>query len=165
MELTKEKQLKDCPCNELIYEDTLYNVTGEIHFEVCRKNEVIAKYSDKNLVVDIGRKRLAALAAGKVGNYTESYISHIGLGSGNVTETINDTQPKNQQLFPLTSVEVNGRDVQCNFFIADNEAIGLSIHELGLFCADGTMFSHRVRKGIIEKDDDIELKGYWILYF
>ena len=152
MELTKEKQLKDCPCNELIYEDTLYNVTGEIHFEVCRKNEVIAKYSDKNLVVDIGRKRLAALAAGKVGNYTESYISHIGLGSG-------------QQLFPLTSVEVNGRDVQCNFFIADNEAIGLSIHELGLFCADGTMFSHRVRKGIIEKDDDIELKGYWILYF
>jgi len=65
----------------------------------------------------------------------------------------------------LTSIEINGRDVQCNFFIDNNEAVGLSIHELGLFCADGTMFSHRVRQGVIEKYEDIELKGYWVLHF
>ena len=140
-------------------------VTGEIHLEICRNNEIIEEINDHNLVVDVGRKRLAALAAGKVGNYTESYITHIGLGSGNATETVNDTTLENQQLFPLTSVEVNGRDVQCNFFIADNEATGLSIRELGLFCTDGTMFSHRVRQGVIEKYEDIELKGYWRLHF
>lgn len=146
-------------------EDTTHSVTGEIHLEICRNNEIIEEFNDHNLVVDAGRKRLAALAAGKVGNYTESYITHIGLGSGSTIETVNDTVLENQQLFPLTSVEINGRDVQCNFFIACNEAVGLSIHELGLFCTDGTMFSHRVRQGVIEKYEDIELKGYWILHF
>ena len=147
------------------FEDTTRTVTGEIHLEVCRNNKVIEKIDDHNLVVDIGRQRLAALAAGKVGNYTESYITHIGLGSGDTAESVGDTQLENQQLFPLTSVELRGRDVQCNFFIADNQAVGLSIRELGLFCTDGTMFSHRVRKGVIEKYEDIELKGFWILHF
>lgn len=146
-------------------EDTSHAVTGEIHLEVCRNNKIISTFNDHNLVVDAGRKRLASLAAGKVGNYVESYISHIGLGSGSNEETINDTELENQQLFPLTSIEVDGRDVKCNFFIADSEAIGLSIRELGLFCADGTMFSHRVRQGVIQKYEDIELKGYWILHF
>ena len=147
------------------FEDTTNVVTGEIHLEVCHNNEVIEKIDDHNLVVDIGRQRLAALAAGKIGNYTESYITHIGLGTGSTAESVSDTQLENQQLFPLTSVELKGRDVQCNFFIADNQAIGLSIRELGLFCTDGTMFSHRVRKGVIEKYEDIELKGFWILHF
>ena len=146
-------------------EDTPRLITGEIHLEVYRDNRLIDTIDDHNLVVDAGRKRLAELAAGKVGSYAESYITHIGLGSGNTVESVNDTALVDQQLFPLSSVEVNGRDVQCNFFIANNEAVGLSIHELGLFCADGTMFSHRVRQGIIEKYEDIELKGYWILHF
>ena len=146
-------------------EDTTRSVTGEIHFKVYRQGKVVKVIDDHNLVVDVGRKRLAALAAGKVENYTGSYITHIGVGSGNAEESVNDTELTEQQLFPLTSVEVNGRDVQCNFFIANDEAVGLSIHELGLFCADGTMFSHRVRSGVIEKYEDIELKGYWILHF
>lgn len=146
-------------------EDTPRLITGEIHLEVYRDNRLIDTIDDHNLVVDAGRKRLAELAAGKVGSYAESYITHIGLGSGNTVESVNDTALVDQQLFPLSSVEVNGRDVQCNFFIANNEAVGLSIHELGLFCSDGTMFSHRVRQGIIEKYEDIELRGYWILHF
>ena len=146
-------------------EDKTYSVTGEIHLEVYRDKNIISQFDDHNLVVDAGRKRLAALAAGKVGSYTESYITHIGLGSGSTEENVNDTALEDQQLFPLTSIEINGRDVKCNFFIANNEAVGMSIRELGLFCTDGTMFSHRVRKGVIEKYEDIELKGYWILHF
>ena len=87
-------------------------------------------------------------------------------------EKVGDTELENQQLFPLTSIELNGRDVKCNFLISENEANGLSIRELGLFCADGTMFSHRVRLneetgevGVIEKFSDIELKGFWVLHF
>ena len=149
----------------MIFKDAIQPVTGDIHLEVIRDKKIIDKFDDHNLVVDVGRKRLAALAAGKVGSYAESYISHIGLGSGSTTETVNDTELENQQLFPLTSIEVDGRDVKCNFFIANDEAVGLAIHELGLFCADGTMFSHRVRQGIIEKYEDIEVRGYWILHF
>ena len=149
----------------MIFNDTVQAVRGEIYLEVCRNKKIIETFDDHNLVVDVGRKRLAALAAGKVNSYTESYISHIGLGSGNTVETVNDTELENQQLFPLTSIEVDGRDVKCNFFIANDEAVGLTIHELGLFCADGTMFSHRVRQGVIEKYEDIEIRGYWILHF
>ena len=154
------------------FEDSTKNVTGEIHLEVYQKNKLVKKIDEHNLVVDAGRRRLAELAAGKVGSYSESYITHIGLGSGSEIEKVGDTELENQQLFPLTSVELNGRDVKCNFFIADNEANGLSIRELGLFCSDGTMFSHRVRRdestgevGVIEKFSDIELKGFWILHF
>ena len=146
-------------------EDKLRPVTGEIHCKIYKKNKVIEEINDHNLVVDIGRIRLAELAAGKVASYTDSYITHIGLGSGNIAESVNDTKLTDQQLFPLTSVELNGRDVKCNFFIANEEAVGLSIHELGLFCSDGTMFSHRVREGVIEKFEDIEIRGYWILHF
>ena len=149
----------------MIFKDAIQPVTGDIHLEVIRDKKIIDKFDDHNLVVDVGRKRLAALAAGKVDSYSESHISHIGLGSGSTTENVNDTELENQQLFPLTSIEVDGRDVKCNFFIANDEAVGLSIHELGLFCADGTMFSHRVRQGIIEKYEDIEVRGYWILHF
>ena len=154
------------------FEDSTKNVTGEIHLEVYQKNKLVKKIDEHNLVVDSGRRRLAELAAGKVGSYSESYITHIGLGSGSEIEKVSDTELENQQLFPLTSVELNGRDVKCNFLIADNQANGLSIRELGLFCADGTMFSHRVRKneetgevGVIEKFSDIEIKGFWILHF
>lgn len=154
------------------FEDSTKKVTGEIHLEVYRKNKLVKKIIEHNLVVDSGRMRLAELAAGKVGNYSNSYISHFGLGSGSEMEKVGDTELENQQLFPLTSIELNGRDVKCNFLIGENEANGLSIRELGLFCADGTMFSHRVRRneetgevGVIEKFSDIELKGFWILHF
>lgn len=154
------------------FEDSIKKVTGEIRLEVYRKNKLVKQIDDHNLVVDAGRMRLAELAAGKVGNYSNSYISHIGLGSGSEMEKVGDTELENQQLFPLTSIELNGRDVKCNFLISENEANGLSIRELGLFCADGTMFSHRVRRneetgevGVIEKFSDIELKGFWILHF
>lgn len=141
--------------------DKVKPVTGEVHFRVYKQGKIIDSFDDHNLVVDAGRIRLANLAAGK----TTAAITHIGVGSGSTVENVADTELENQQLFPLTSIEVNGRDVQCNFFIANNQAIGLKIREFGLFCADGTMFSHRVRKGVIEKYEDIQIAGYWILHF
>jgi len=50
------------------FEDTLRGVTGDIHLEIFRGDKIIGEYNDHNLVVDVGRKRLAALAAGKVEN-------------------------------------------------------------------------------------------------
>lgn len=147
------------------FEDILKPVTGEIHLKVYRRGKVISEIDDHNLVVESARRRLAQLAAGKVGNYSESYITHIGVGSGSTAESVNDTTLENQQLFPLTSTEVNERDVKCSFYIANDEAVGLAIREFGLFCSDGTMFSHRVRQGVIEKLEDIEIRGYWILHF
>ena len=134
---------------------------GEFHVSVRRRGKVIDEFGDHNLVVNSGRVRLAELAAGK----SDRYITQIGIGSGSSAEQEDDTALEEQQLYPLSASSVDGRDARFDFIIGENDANGLAIREFGLFCSDGTMFTHRVRRGVIEKESDIELHGYWILHF
>lgn len=145
----------------MVFQDSTKPCRGDFHLAVYKGGEIIDRVDDHNLVVDAGRIRLAELAAGKSG----SCITKIGVGSGSTAEAADDTELEGQQLFPLTSATVDGRDARFDFLIDNSQANGLKIHEFGLFCADGTMFSHRVRTGLIEKEDDIQIKGYWILHF
>jgi len=145
----------------MVFQDSTKPCRGDFHLAVYKGGEIIGRVDDHNLVVDAGRIRLAELAAGKSG----SCITKIGVGSGSTAEAADDTELEGQQLFPLTSASVDGRDARFDFLIDNSQANGLKIHEFGLFCADGTMFSHRVRTGLIEKEDDIQIKGYWILHF
>ena len=126
-----------------------------------RNGERVTTFADHNLVVEAGRVRLAELAAG----VSTACITQIGVGEGDTTETDADTELVNQALFPLDKASVTGRDARFDFSIDNTQGNGLKIHEFGLFCADGTMFSHRVRSGVIEKAEDISIKGYWILHF
>lgn len=152
----------------LMFEDTPNACRGEFHIEVWRKGKPVKELHDHNLVVNVGRERLARLAAG----LSQNHITQIGVGSGTTVEEETDTELQEQQLFPLSDVSVDGRDAKFEFIIGENEANGLSITEFGLFCADDTMFSHRVRRdedtgkiGVIDKMSDIELRGYWLLHF
>ncbi len=145
----------------MVFQDSTKPCRGDFHLAVYKDGKIIDRIDDHNLVVDAGRIRLAELAAGKSG----SCITKIGVGSGSTAEAADDTELEGQQLFPLTSATVDGRDARFDFLIDNSQANGLKIHEFGLFCADGTMFSHRVRTGLIEKEDDIQIKGYWILHF
>lgn len=145
----------------MVFQDSTKPCKGDFHLAVYKGGEIIDRVDDHNLVVDAGRIRLAELAAGKSG----SCITKIGVGSGSTAEAADDTELEGQQLFPLTLATVDGRDARFDFLIDNSQANGLKIHEFGLFCADGTMFSHRVRTGLIEKEDDIQIKGYWILHF
>lgn len=152
----------------LVFEDAPQRVKGEFHIEVRRKGKIVDEFHDHNLVVETGRIRLANLAAG----LSDKYITQIGVGSGKEIEDEADTELTEQQLFPLTGVSVDGRDAKFEFIIGPEEANGLSIREFGLFCGDDTMFSHRVRRnedtmkvGTIDKGEDIEIRGYWILHF
>lgn len=152
----------------LAFEDRPQKCRGEFHIEVRRRGEIVDEFHDHNLVVDTGRVRLAELAAG----LSKKHITHIGVGSGGDVEDESDTALIDQQLFDVTDASVDGRDARFEFVIGAEDANGLSITEFGLFCADGTMFSHRVRRdegtgriGTIEKMEDIEIRGYWILHF
>lgn len=145
----------------MVFQDSTKPCRGDFHLAVYKDGEIIDHIDDHNLVVDAGRIRLAELAAGK----SSACITKIGVGSGSTAEAADDTELEGQQLFPLTSATVDGRDARFDFLIDNSQANGLKIHEFGLFCADGTMFSHRVRTGLIEKEDDIQIKGYWILHF
>ena len=145
----------------MVFQDSTKPCRGDFHLAVYKDGKIIDRIDDHNRVVDAGRIRLAELAAGKSG----SCITRIGVGSGSAQEAATDTELAEQQLFPLASASVDGRDARFDFLIDNSQANGLKIHEFGLFCADGTMFSHRVRTGLIEKEDDIQIKGYWILHF
>lgn len=142
-------------------EDHATPCKGELHLKTLRRGHVIQEWSDHNLVVDTGRIRTAELAGG----LSNAYISQIGVGTGNTSESASDTALENQQLFPIQKTTIDGRDLRFDFTINEDQANGLAIREFGLFCADGAMFSHRVRSGIIEKADDIQIIGYWILHF
>ena len=141
--------------------DTTKPCKGEFHIDVFKGGRPLCSFGDHNLVVEAGRIRLAELASG----LSTDYISQIGVGDGAETEKDTDTALSNQMLFPLDKASVTGRDARFDFSIDNTQANGLKIHEFGLFCKDGMMFSHRVRKGIIEKEDDIQIRGYWILHF
>ena len=145
----------------MVFQDSTKPCRGDFHLAVYKDGKIIDRIDDHNLVVDAGRIRLAELAAGK----SSACITKIGVGSGSTAEAADDTELEGQQLFPLASASVDGRDARFDFLIDNTQANGLKIHEFGLFCADGTMFSHRVRTGLIEKEDDIQIKGYWILHF
>ena len=141
---------------------------GEFHVEVRRNGKIIDEYADHNLVVDGGRVRLAELAAG----LSQKHITQIGIGEGLAPEDETDTELVNQVLFPITRASVTERDARFEFTIGEEQANGMSVSEFGLFCADDTMFSHRVRLNeetgkvaAIDKMSDIEITGYWILHF
>lgn len=145
----------------MVLKDAVNPCRGEFHITIYKGGRLERTLDDHNLVVDVGRVRLAELATGK----SAAYISKIGVGSGSAKEAADDTEMQGQQLFPLTSATIEGRDARFDFTIDNTQANGLEIHEFGLFCEDGTMFSHRVRAGRIEKEEDIQIKGYWILHF
>lgn len=143
------------------FEDSTRPCKGAFFVSIYRNGKLERAFSDHNLVVERGRVRLAELAAGK----STDYITQIGVGEGATTEADDDTELVNQMLFPLDKATVDGRDARFDFTIDNTQANGMKIHEFGLFCSDGAMFSHRVRKGVIEKADDIQIRGYWIIHF
>lgn len=155
-----------------IFEDKAESVRGDFALGIYRHGKLVQEYSDHNLVVFSGRHRLAEMAAGK----STSHISYIGVGSGNEKEKDEDTSLVEQQLFPVTAATVTDQDARFDFVIGEDQANGLSIREFGLFCTDKTMFSHRVRIHVdpdtheekvltIDKESDIEIRGYWIIHF
>ena len=141
---------------------------GELHLEIRRGREIIGRYDDHNLIVDAGRHRMAQMAAGE----STSAIAFIGVGESGEEEAAGDTGLLNQQLFPLAAKASDGTDARFDFLIGPGQGNGMSIREFGLFCADGTMFSRRVRRrksdgepSVIEKEDDISVQGYWVIHF
>ena len=136
--------------------------TGEFHIDIIKNGMIIKSFHDHNLVVDTGRLRVAELVAGKKPGM---HITQIGVGSGSETEKASDTSLTDQIIFPLTGTTLEGRDARFDFLIDNGDANGTNIQEFGLFCADNVMFSHRVRSGKIEKESDIQIKGYWVLHF
>lgn len=142
-------------------QDTLAVMRGIVHLAIYRNGTLESEETDHNLIVTAGREKLARL----VGGDYNGRIAKVGVGTGSSVASDSDTGLTNAVLLPVQSVEYASTKVRFNFTIGNGDANGIAIRELGLFFGDGAMFSRRVRKSIIGKEDDISITGYWEIYF
>ena len=136
-------------------------VRGYVHLEVRKNGKLIDVDDDHNVVVNGGRAMLAGILGGRDAG---KYITQVGVGTSATAATESDTDLVGKVLIAISGATYDGAKVRFNFTIGSGQANGLTIRELGLFFSNGTMFSRRVRKSAIGKEDDIEIAGYWDIY-
>ena len=140
--------------------DAANMLRGSVHLEVYKNGALVDQDTDHNLIVSAGRTKLAKLLGG---GYT-GHITQIGVGTGSAAAADADTGLTSPVMIPISSTEYDAAKVKFNFEIGTGTANGVLIKEFGLFFADGTIFSRRVRKSIIGKEDEIKITGYWEIY-
>lgn len=140
--------------------DRLDHMRGAVVLKIYRNGILEEEDSDHNLIVTAGRSKLAKLLGG---GYTGA-INRVGVGTGSTPAADGDKGLTNAVYIPISSTEYGEAKVRFNFVIGSSDANGMDIAELGLFFADGTIFSRRVRKSVIGKEDDLQITGYWEIY-
>jgi hypothetical protein len=146
--------------NGIQMEDHAHELRGAVHLDIYKAGKLVESDTDHNLIVTVGRTQLAKLLGG---GYT-GHITQVGVGTGSAAAADGDTGLTGAVLIDIGGVEYDTAKVRFNFEIGTNQANGVSIREFGLFFADGTLFSHRVRKSVIGKENDIKISGYWDIY-
>lgn len=140
--------------------DTAPRLRGAVELKIYKNGVLKEVDHDHNLIVMAGRTKLARLLGGGYAGH----IDRIGVGTGSAPAADGDTGLTGTVYIPVSSVEYSAGKVRFNFTIGTDQANGLAIRELGLFFGDGTIFSRRVRKSVIGKENDIQITGYWEIY-
>lgn len=140
--------------------DTAPRLRGAVEMKIYKNGVLKEVDRDHNLIVTAGRSKLAKLLGG---GYTGA-INRVGVGTGSTPAADGDKGLTNAVYIPISSTEYGEAKVRFNFVIGSSDANGMDIVELGLFFADGTIFSRRVRKSVIGKEDDLQITGYWEIY-
>lgn len=140
--------------------DTAPRLRGAVELKIYKNGVLKEVDHDHNLIVMAGRTKLARLLGGGYAGH----IDRIGVGTGSAPAADGDTGLTGAVYIPVSSVEYSAGKVRFNFTIGTDQANGLAIRELGLFFGDGTIFSRRVRKSVIGKENDIQITGYWEIY-
>lgn len=146
--------------NMLSIKDQMHEMRGNVHLCIKKNGKVIHEEDDHNLIVTAGRAKLARLMGGGY----NGHISQVGIGEGTAAASESDTGLTNGVRVDIESVTYSGTSVKFNFCIGTGQGNGLNVREFGLFFADGTIFSRRVRASAIGKESDIEITGYWEIY-
>lgn len=135
---------------------------GDFYLEIRRGGELIQVIDEKNLIVNGAKNQLARLVGGSV---TNRHITQIGFGIGATAAAPTNTALTSAYTKGVTSVEYPATgQVRFNWSLSTAEANGLAITEFGLVCADGTLFSRKVRAPI-QKESDLSLSGAWTIIF
>lgn len=140
--------------------------TGDF-FAVARnkQGEVVFSVEERNLVLDSAQEILSRLlTSGDAG----AVIDRIGFGTNSTLPQGADTALTDPYYKVVTSATFNAPNQAVFDWTLDYaEAVEdpyKTITEYALVCADGTLFSRKV-KGAIEKTEDISLTGQWVINF
>lgn len=127
-----------------------------------KDGRVVAEYRDDNMIVNLARQALAMLVSE---GSPDKIISQFAVGTGTDVATPADTTLTNIYANQLVGHEFpeNGV-VKFLWRLGYDEANGLDISEFGLLCADGSLFSRKVRESIY-KASDIAFEGEWSIIF
>lgn len=140
--------------------DAARQLRGAVELKIYKNGVLKEVDRDHNLIVMAGRSKLAKLLGGGYAGH----INRIGVGTGSTPAADNDTGLTGTAYIPISSTEYDVGKVKFNFVIGTDQANGMAIRELGLFFDDNTIFSRRVRKSVIGKEEDIQITGYWEIY-
>jgi hypothetical protein len=143
--------------------DSINGIKGRIEFKIINANtgELISEFTEHNIITDVGYRAAAQALAG----VTNSHINRIIIGQNTVPPAASDTSIGGTTLtLHFTNVEYpDNFSIRFNFMINANTGNGMNMAEFGLLTADGRLFSRLVRPQIIEKTDQIEVLGGYII--
>lgn len=135
---------------------------GSFEIRVFKAGREIEHYRDENMIMAQARNALARLIGGDGSGKT---VTKIGVGTNGDGPTPDDTGLRDAYAKAVTGCTYPATGEACfDFTIGAAEANGMAIREFGLLCGDGTLFSRKTR-GVIEKADDIEIRGTWTIKF
>jgi hypothetical protein len=141
------------------------SLRGILRYTVFKNGVPVENVEEQNLIVTAGRAQVAHLLAGE---FTGRQITKIAFGTSGTAPALSDTQITNAFTKNLIGfVYPAAGQVKFNWNLTTSEANGKAILELGLVCADTTLFSRRIRESgkPINKESDISIEGDWTIVF
>ncbi len=135
---------------------------GTVTFEIRGKDgQIIRQETARNLIVNGGRNALARLMSGDASKQVASFA----VGTSGTAASLLDTALAGAFSNALTGVSYPATGKATYTWILDfADANGIAIREIGLLCAESTLFSRKVTD-VIEKTADIQISGTWSFQF
>ena len=133
-------------------------ITGVFHCKVFQNGVLIQEYTDKNLVVNAGKKKIAdSLISGTIQKLTK-----IGLGTSNATPDVANTLLTDEFIKDATTIVSITNGVELNWDVLTSEANGFTYREFGLMFEDKVLLARKV--GLtIAKNNTISITGKWTI--
>jgi hypothetical protein len=127
-----------------------------------RSGNVVEKYEDKNLIVNLAKSTLANLIGAGNGN---KRISKIAFGTSSIAPDVSDTVITNSISKALDGVEYpEFNSAAFEWSLDYTEGNGINIAEFGLLTVDDSLFARKTRTAIA-KTADLRLTGIWKILF
>lgn len=143
-------------------------VTGDVYFEIRHADGRVETEHVKNLVVLVGRQRLAKLLAGD----ETGTVQNFRIGTGTTASSAADTALQTQVNFSVgvsqkaldSATYPATNNVQFNFTIDADEGNGNNLSEFALYTSDNVMFARVVRSPFAKTSGSV-VTGRWRINF